>query len=685
MASIEVIPADHIGQVTRPVAAATSGHTVFTITSKDGASYQIEEPKESALFEGIIALAKRSRALNAITNRVKVDTSTLQWLMLILGFVNMVNDTVRPIVRKSALDLVSAVFSTFSLKHESNVTKVAIESLPENLLGFVTILAEDIALHNSQCYDGFLGEFFNAYAYVEKACKPVTLHFLRPWIKYWAADINNHPEFIDRFLKAYKDLPFAGPAFSLNIWRELVHETQAVRAVMQRICERGDDQLTPVVSAFGCLTPEVVSSFWVDTALADCATKKRDNVVYCCGVICSMLVSHTFHFGEPFRSLVYQVTRLRLIYDQEVLVQCAGFIAALFHTLVRLSKTSLPIDFTIVSAAFWATPALGDFVSGQNHRTWLTLSTVFASALRRAIVDEPFAEALYRRFIADIESPDVAAQASALVFAGSLAGENGTDFLALAIRLMRERKDDRVTAAVSVALALLMVDADVASRLFFLSVGLTLYLRGSPPLPLMASAVKQLGSGELCASVPSECVESISQRCGLDFVEDPAFAALLLLGAFAEAQDLGTIQDFVAARVSDPLVKVFSLVIGPEQAEAAGLVDFGSHIASVAAVVLKLLTVFPKPDLVEYAVGLAETRPSVFAGVPIFQGDLAMKLVGTVDDPALFAALAYATIEQPSEETPVAAPILATVYQPGGGSYYLDWDALDALITQLFA
>jgi hypothetical protein len=189
LASVEVIPASHIEQVTRPTEVPNTGRTVFTITPKagqlGGMTYQIEQPKESALFEGTLAMTRRSQALNAVTNRVKVDTSTLQWLMLILGFVNMVNDhEVRPIVRKSALDLVSAVFSTFTLIHELNVTKVAIESLPENLLGFVTALSEDVASHNPQCYDGFLSEFFNVYKYVEKQCKPVTLHFIRPWIKY---------------------------------------------------------------------------------------------------------------------------------------------------------------------------------------------------------------------------------------------------------------------------------------------------------------------------------------------------------------------------------------------------------------------------------------------------------------------------------------------------------------------
>jgi hypothetical protein len=60
------------------------------------------------------------------------------------------------------------------------VSKVPVEALSENLLMFVSALSEDVASVNAECSVWFLEDFFNAYNYVERQCKPVCLHFVRP-------------------------------------------------------------------------------------------------------------------------------------------------------------------------------------------------------------------------------------------------------------------------------------------------------------------------------------------------------------------------------------------------------------------------------------------------------------------------------------------------------------------------
>jgi hypothetical protein len=477
----------------------------------------------------------------------------------------------------------------------------------------------------------------------------------------------------------------AGPAFSQNIWKELIHETQAVRAVMQRIYERADEQLTPIVTAFTYLDAPVVSAFWVDTALAECAAKKSHNVIYCCSVICAMIVSHNFHVGEPLRNLIYQTTKLRLIYEQDVLVRCAGLIAALVHMLIRLSRTSLTIDFTVVSAAFWSAPTLADFISGKSKRNWLALSMALASAFRDAVVDLQFSNLLYRKFMEDLESSELAVRVNAFIFAGAFAGENSAQFLDAAIRALRQEKDERFVSAISFALSQLKMNDQMASKLFFLGLCLTLYLRSSPGLSLIASAVKQLGPNKpLLGTIPIQCVLNLSHKSLLDFAQYPVFSALLLMGTFAGPQDEVAIKDFLSSGIENPLAMVFSLVFGPENAEKVKAIDFGEQVGSVGIVVLRLLTVMPKPDLINFAIELANRRPSIFTGIPIWQSELGMDLVKAVDHPGLFAALAYAMFETPAENQFTIAPILKTIYQTADKEQFLDADSLDSLIGQVF-
>jgi hypothetical protein len=398
-----------------------------------------------------------------------------------------------------------------------------------------------------------------------------------------------------------------------------------------------------------------------------------------------MIVSHNWHVGEPLRNLIYQTTKLRLISEQEAFIRCAGLIAALVHMLIRLSKTSLAIDFSVVSAAFWSAPTLADFISGKNKRNWLALSMALAGAIRDAIVDVQFSSMLYTKFMEEIESPELPARVNAFIFAGAFAGENAGQFLDAAIRALRKDKDERLVSAISFALSQLRMNHQMASKLFFLALCLTLFLRSSPGLSLMASAVKQLGRNKpLLGTIPIQCVLNLLHKSLLDFAQYPVFSALLLMGAFAGPQDEAAIKDFLSSGIENPLMAVFSLVFGPENMEKVKAIDFGPQVGSVGVVVLRLLTVMPKPDLINFAIELANRRPSIFTGIPIWQGELGMDLIKAVDHPGLFAALAYAMIEPPAETAPTVAPLLKTIYGTPEEGQFLDAESLDSLIAQVF-
>jgi hypothetical protein len=162
-----------------------------------------------------------------------MEQSRLQWLMTNLAFINTVNES-SPL---SALDLLYAVYASFNFVHEILITKVPIEILPENLLGFVVSLSEDLTEHNPENYDNFISEFFKAYKYSERTCKSAMLYFLRPWIKHWSSNIDSHPEYIHLLVKSYKEFSYEGYTFRANVWSELAREKKAIIAVHRHILE----------------------------------------------------------------------------------------------------------------------------------------------------------------------------------------------------------------------------------------------------------------------------------------------------------------------------------------------------------------------------------------------------------------------------------------------------------------
>jgi hypothetical protein len=177
------------------------------------------------------------------------------------------------------------------------------------------------------------------------------------------------------------------------------------------------------------------------------------------------------------------------------------------------------------------------------------------------------------------------------------------------------------------------MDRDLASKLFFASVVFALALGTSVALPLMASAVRQFGpDSNLCAAVPADSVSKLSEISGLDFASDAVFSGLAVLAAFSEADEEVTIAEFLAGGSDDPLLKVFSLVFGPEKAGEVQNIDFGDKFATVGAIMLRLLSVMPRRDLVRYALWLGDRKEKVLVKFPLLATDFGNRLLSSVQD-----------------------------------------------------
>jgi hypothetical protein len=65
------------GQLVDPM-RAVRGRRAFIPTTMEGTNYVIETTNAESLYEGIMTMIKRNKTLDSLTNRVQIDTSTLQ-------------------------------------------------------------------------------------------------------------------------------------------------------------------------------------------------------------------------------------------------------------------------------------------------------------------------------------------------------------------------------------------------------------------------------------------------------------------------------------------------------------------------------------------------------------------------------------------------------------------------------
>jgi hypothetical protein len=206
---------------------------------------------------------------------VKVNTPTLQRLMLNLAFVNMLSSRAESVVRKSALDLLYTVFATFDVAHTKHIARVPVEILPDDLLDFVTSLSADIA----ESWDGFLSEFMKVYRWIERQTLSI---------------------------KCFRDMPTDGNTLMTNVWAEPMHDQRALWELNRRILDAKDT--LAIVTGIAGLDPKPVGKFWTgEFAVA----KKRENVVSCACVLAQILATHAFDVRRWIPNLIAALVSLR--------------------------------------------------------------------------------------------------------------------------------------------------------------------------------------------------------------------------------------------------------------------------------------------------------------------------------------------------------------------------------------
>jgi hypothetical protein len=682
VSSIIVIMAQNIGEFTR-VAQGSNMDRRFTITTRAGQVYMIASSNSSSIYEGMMSLERRSRTLQALKRVVKVDTSTLQWLMLILAFLNVIGSQEEPVVRKAALDLLYAVLAAFSIAHSKEVVRAPMEALPQNLLRFVTAISEDIAQHNEVAWDPFLSEFMKVYQYIAPAKRAATFSFLRPWIRRLGADPEPHPDTLDFFARIARELPLDGDAFMSNVWSELAHNPQTLIELNRRIFEMKDDLMLGIITQTTVLCPREIGEFWITEFFTEIAAKRNEKLIFCAIVIAHLIANHCFDCESHLSELVTHLILIRILYDEDTLQRCIPLVQNVFHYILRTRKISPVIDYAATCVAFYTSSTLEQFVGNHNLRPWLDCCCIFATSWRSVLTNSPIESVLYERFSNDISNSDPILRSVGLIFAAAFSVNRINEFIKLTMSLLAQNKDHHTIASIASAFSILPMDRLLASKLLFLSFCLLLFQCNGTILPLLSSAFRQFGSNStLCESVNPDLVAELDRQSGLDFANDPVFSALLLVALNAEPFEEPTISEIMASGTDEPLAKVFSLVISGDALPEVSEFNFRHNFANVGIAVLLLLKIMPKSDLVQYGILLSKKTPAVFGGLRVLQGDFGQALREAVNSASFIGTLSK------SSRTPKGRYKLAHVFRHFFSSdskrIQLNEKQLDGLLSSLF-
>lgn len=141
-------------------------------------------------------------------------------------------------------------------------------------------------------------------------------------------------------------------------------------------------------------------------------------------------------------------------------------------------------------------------------------------------------------------------------------------------------------------------------------------------------------------------LDSLSLKIGVNLGWTPIYAALLLMICYGDQED----KEMLVRTAKDdkhPLAMIVSLLDSERSGASLPPVDLGLELSpsSIAVLVLRLICLWPRPELIRYAASLANLRPSLLIGLPILQGEFGTTLVKSVPDLDFVLAIRAATTQ----------------------------------------
>ncbi|KAK8898894.1 hypothetical protein M9Y10_001186 [Tritrichomonas musculus] len=466
---------------------------------------------KSTLYETIVNIVRRNQIMKTLSSKVKVDTSTLQWLMLNLAFVNIVNTAVVPNVLKASIGLIYVIFISFEIKHNIEIINPN-ERLPSSMVGYVVRLSEDIAKNNPESFSGFLSEYFKVFSYVPKDSIPSTLLYLKPWIKLYTKDINNQPKITENFLVAFNDCVNASETFCEYVWSVIMSEDNSMNShpidfILHYTFEHHKEILPKISVSFARLNSKKMTTFLVKTLLNEWSEKKeRDNndIKFIWNSISLLFMLDLFD-ESLMCDFVYHMLTIRFKLDPKILLDCKGCFTNSISRVSFQNKNEWESEFNEYEIFYSfrnpLTPNVRGFYENCINTAKIYQRCTNSFKDKGEAMSSNFFQSFKNDFYDNSSQEDQFKKASSIIYLSAFSNyKNSNEFLNLMMKIMNDNADDdTVLIAVTTSLSFIYenrnntpINNSFDTRLFFISIALCLRLRVSLCADLACKALSRL-------------------------------------------------------------------------------------------------------------------------------------------------------------------------------------------------
>ena len=658
---VKVIMADQIKNFTRNIALKNHpDEYMFNITMKSGVEYQMRVPLSSPLYDSTLALTLRSRTLNNTIGQVTVDNQTLNWLMLCLAFINMATPTASTAVRKAALDLVYAVFVSFSFGKTITIQKMDADLLPDNMIKYVTAISTDIANNNQSSCADFLHEFFKSAEYVQSDVVASVLPFIVPWVTIYSANPDQKPEIIEKFVKLYGSLKSTDQtSFPQYIWPIFAKNPHCVEMINEYIFKNPSSSILEIVPQLAYLSSALVSKLWAVDYFSQAIQQKFEKMEFLFKELQSIISLHVFDFDGSVAQLVYNISMCRLNFPENKISALPELVTNLLHEIYRHSGNGKHPDFLTILLSAPSSAGAQEYIDGKDNRTWPYRAYILADCIVEALRElnnNKIMEQIYNLFIKDVTSSNKLVRAQALIYSSAfsvLPDQTAPGLVGIL------QNDSSLIGPITLGLALVNMSQQLASKLFFLGCVLAMRYNDTTSADLISSAARfySMHAGNtdnILEAVPKEIVDYLQTCTALPISTQPLMSAMMIMACYSGGDCNSALNKLADCNTNEPVPAAMKVLTDDSLIPEYSKYDYGNDLANLSAALILFLRGRTNSRLIKFAVALFTEHPQGLGCFDVLGDVFGKEIFANVND-ARFTGLVLRNAAIKSNEYPVAA------------------------------
>lgn len=633
----------------------------FIIGTTKKLLFRFVQPLDSPLYDAILTLTQRNQILNNLQDKIKIDSSTLHWLMLNLVFINLININTSTFLKKAGIDLIYAVCSSFSFKHNIKVLKVQKEALPENLLGYVIQLSKDIADNNENFSKVFINEYFNAYVYLDEDIKKNSLFYLNPWIKNWIIDDDDN-NFIEKFVDMYDKLENISIIFRDNVWIYFFKNEKAMLFLMSYLLNKEDEKMIEIFLSLSEIDSKTISFLLMKNFLNIYIKNKDRKIIYLLKVLTYLLSNHLFHSSFT-PSLIYNVIIFQYILPESILTNLDDFYMNFIHFLINLIGNN---DNNLDSSFYKALTIEVSESKLEDHNffeNWLSNTKLIGNTLNSIVTNKTLRNNLYSKFLINLDNLDKKIVCSFSLFYSAVFAPSCSDFLTDSLSFLERTKDDYYLPIICTCLSLFKNDADIPIQFYF-GLCTALYTKDSLSIQLFLQAKYYMDQSKENIILP-EYFNKLEECTLLSFHENLTYSVLTLFSVLISNDKHYEILEKLTKH-DDKISKAFGYIFSEKEEDCIDYdFEFGELSESIAASLLLILKYYPKKGLIKYLNEWIFKTPDLFKSLNIMNMKDFQSSLSNIDLKLRFLLSIY----HETKETRYALPTIITSKIQGNLSF----------------